>query len=145
MRFKRLKKILPLRSDVTYVPMVDIVFLLLLFFVISSQYVNIGIPVTLPTAGYAEASPPGMAELTINASNEFFLNGQKYTPEDLLGKLRDEAKRGHFIVIFGDEKCQYKNVVMAYDYCKGAGFEAVTLATRSSASPSTVTRVKPKT
>lgn len=124
----RLKPTLPLA------PMVDMMFLLVIFFMTASVFRDqeLQIDVALPAAAQAQ---PGSALatriiITVTADNRLFLGQRELTPSELLATLTELARQfpDEAIVIRGDRTSQYGVAVEAMDIARQAGFTNVTLA-----------------
>ncbi|MEI6083847.1 MAG: biopolymer transporter ExbD [Verrucomicrobiota bacterium] len=114
-------------------PMVDIVFLLLIFLVLSSPFVlqpGYGL-VDLPTGGATSTSLQEIV-ITVSRDNLLFYNAQPTTLEKLPDQLRRaarEAKNPELIVKI-DRQVSYATVIQIFDLAFDAGITAVNLATR---------------
>ncbi len=118
--------------DIT--PLVDVVFLLLIFFMLSTTFiVSPGIRVNLPQAE-AEAVRHEKRDLRIkvDANGYYYLEDQRMSPEDLDGRFEDAARadRDTMVVIEADEQTQHKHVVDVMDRAKTAGLHRLAIATR---------------
>ena len=78
-------------------PLIDVVFLLLIFFMLSSHFVTQpGIKITLPTAVTAKLHPEEDIIIFITENNHLYLNNEEVTLNNLLNKLKakiTEAKK----------------------------------------------------
>jgi len=104
-------------------PMIDVVFLLLIFFVTVSELTRIetSAEVTLPMADQANVEEtPDRTRLIINVEGDgdIFVLGQKRSMEALSAMLAEEAQRAmapdgfaeRSVVIRGDEDLKYKEI-----------------------------------
>ncbi len=112
------------RTHLNIAPLIDVVFLLLLFFMLSSHFVTQpGIKITLPTAITAKLHPEEDIIVFIAEDNNVFLNEEEVTLENLLDKLRmmlaESAKKT--VVIKADEKIDLGLAVKVMDVAKQAG------------------------
>ena len=128
-RTKRRDAITP---DIT--PMVDVVFLLLIFFMLSTTFiVSPGIRIDLPQA---EAEPVRRERqdlrVKIAAEGVLYVDDQRLSPEDLVERLRAAARTDQdtLVVIEADENTAHKHVVEVMDRAKGAGLHRLAIATR---------------
>ena len=71
-------------------PMVDVVFLLIIFFMVSTTFITLetGLPVDLPQAESSQATSSEVPTVTITRDEGLFLSGAPVAEEDLLEALR---------------------------------------------------------
>ena len=119
------------RADLT--PLIDCVFLLLLFFIVTAVFVEESylFKVDLPKAANAELRElKDVVVVTISPGGRFSL-GKSYVPDnqlwDNLSALHREKPIRTFI-IKGDRQCPYEKVVMAMDMAQALNVGEVTLA-----------------
>lgn len=117
------------RLDIT--PLVDVVFLLLIFFMLTSNYVlQAGIKVTLPSARDTFTLPPARVEVFITADDVIYMGPRRVTPDELLLLLEDARATRDTVLIFADVDCRHGRVVEVEDVCRRAGFTDISVATR---------------
>lgn len=115
--------------------MVDVVFLLLIFFMISTTFVaNPGITVKLPEAGaQREAAPPKEIKVYLSAAGEIAMDGHPLSLDALRAKLagyRQEAGRMTF-VLYADTDSRHGRVVELMDLAREAGFGKLAIGTEA--------------
>ncbi|MFT7413452.1 MAG: biopolymer transport protein ExbD [Methylophagaceae bacterium] len=123
--------------DVNLTPMIDVVFLLLLFFMVSTSFIReSSLKVDLPQAtGQALAEQDKPIDIIINADGQFIVNNITLaTPSkaELSAQLKlavGENTNPH-IIITADAKADYQNIVTAMDSAQQLGYSRLTLATR---------------
>lgn len=112
-------------------PFIDIVFNLLLFFIITAQFSHRGLKVELPETSSGAAIDPGIAVDVDQAGRIHFEGESDLTFESLrirVGeRLRQSGKR--LVTIRGDQAAPYGVVAKAMDACKLAGAEKIDLPT----------------
>lgn len=85
----------PLAGRLETVPLINVIFLLLLFFIISSSFVfQAGIPVELPYAAGSSMNPAEKLVITITKQDLLFFNDKPVNWEDLERELREVALSG---------------------------------------------------
>lgn len=104
-------------------PMIDIVFQLLIFFMLSSSFLNPSLKLTLPKAVQHDRQEPERIVLSIDKSGRTYLNSRKVAKEDLKAGLtthfeKDARKAVH---LRGDAEMPYKNFVEVMDIVRQAG------------------------
>jgi biopolymer transport protein ExbD len=113
--------------------MIDVVLNLIIFFVLSTSFVNpSGLKVELPKSAVEEVPKPGEeVVVVVTRQNEIMMDDRAYTPDTLLDKLtalRQTNPSGN-IVIRADADATHGAVVSVMDAAKRAGFEKLTIAT----------------
>lgn len=97
--------------------MTDIVFLLLIFFMLTSTLVTVSaIDVVLPKAGGKTENKSSVA-VTITNGSQFYIDKRKVSPSQLENELLNQvgADRKRTVVIRGDQNVPYKNVMKVID------------------------------
>lgn len=105
-------------------PMIDVVFLLLIFFMVASIYAQweTKLDITVPTAqtGKQNTRSPGEIIINLDAEGRIFINSQEMTPEELQTLLSRIAItfKGHPIIIRADRTTDYEVVIQVLDICR---------------------------
>jgi biopolymer transport protein ExbD len=131
MQFKRRLKA---RAVVDLVPMIDVVFQLILFFLVSTTFAILpGITLQLPSSSTAE--PTAMTRLTISVLNrdEIYLNKDRVSLAELelrLSKL-SEAERAEIksVTLEADRSISYGLTISVLDVLRKSGFRGINLHT----------------
>jgi len=130
MRFRRAPKA-KLGIDMT--PLIDVVFLLLIFFMVSTTFVaNPGIKVNLPTASSQPISEkPETLEVTLTKGNRVYLNGQEVDLKNLKSGLSTlaEGKTPPGLLIRADGDVPHRQVVTVMDQAHQVGITQLSIAT----------------
>lgn len=120
-------------------PMVDVVFLLLIFFILSSPFVlQPGIKVVLPPS---DVKTPGAFQglvVTVTRSDMLFFNEQRTSMAGLQKSLQAVAKQGtapQELVIKADKQVSHGTVVQIMSLAMQAGISSINIATRPEALP----------
>ncbi len=118
------------RADL--IPMIDCVFLMLLFFVVTATFSDQNLfQVELPKAEQAEVRDTTDATVVCISKNGNFALGQDYVADDaLMATLRAQLaeRKSKTLVIQGDKGCPYEKVVMAVDAAHALGVNELCLA-----------------
>ncbi len=133
-------KLLPRNSeepDVNLTPMIDVVFLLLLFFMVSTSFIReSSLKVDLPEAsGQALTEEETPIDIIIRANGEVLVNetpiavATRDALRDLLKITAGDNADPH-IIISADANAEYQHIVTAMDAAQLLGFTRLTLATR---------------
>jgi len=119
-------------------PLIDVVFLLLIFFMVSTSFTTrTQLAVNLPEAEGVATTRASQLELSIDATGEFRLNGA-VVPSDASGlrrALREAAgeRRDMPMTIAADGSAAHQYVVTALDTASRLGFQQLTIATQAPA------------
>ena len=114
-------------------PLIDVVFLLLIFFMLSSHFVTQpGIKITLPSAITARLHPEEDIIISITEDSNLYLNAKRVTLENLLEQLKIEiTKTGKdTVIIKADEKIDLGLAVKVMDIAKQADAQRLIISTR---------------
>jgi biopolymer transport protein ExbD len=105
--------------ELNIVPMIDVIFAILTFFIISSLFLtrSESLPVNLPDAASSEPQTRTPIAVTVNASGDLFLNQQAVSLEDLpadVEALMDTSQES-VVVINADEAVRHGRVIAVMD------------------------------
>lgn len=110
-------------------PMIDMVFLLLIFFLVATtfQQTEREMQIALPEAAAAGPISASLREIVINvnADGEAIVNGQVRTPEALREIITTAvaANPEQKVTVRGDRNVAYSHIVTVLDVCKGSGIQ----------------------
>ncbi|MSP27536.1 MAG: biopolymer transporter ExbD [Methylococcales bacterium] len=137
MRFQRKKR---QNLDITLISMIDVLFVLLLFFMVSTTFNrNTELNIKLPQANGAEAeSHPKMITLSIDANGAYTLTSEDNVPHPVADQQIDTLKQAlHNVsvnkadipfVISADGKTPHQAVITALEAASNEGFTHLTFA-----------------
>ena len=105
--------------EINILPMIDVIFSILAFFIISSLFLtrSQGLPVDLPSAQTAEPEQSVQLNITIESDGKMFLDRQPIELNELKAVLTDKIKPDSesVVVINADEKVEHGTVVKVMD------------------------------
>ena len=132
MRFKR--RLMP-QANVDLVPMIDIVFQLVIFFMVSTTFIlTPGISLVLPGSTTSEPLVMTKFVVTVISENEIYLNKDRFTLSGLDSKLESmtvaEKKGVKTVVVEGDRAVSYDLMIKVLDVLRKNGFKGINLKTR---------------
>ncbi len=123
--------------DVNLTPLIDVVFLLLIFFMVSTTFIRESeIELTLPEAS-AEArnEPIDKIDIAIDKSGRFFVNGNALINTQIatIRQALNEAKPEEgdpIVIISADAAATHQSVVTVMDAARQAGLTRITFPTK---------------
>ena len=119
------------QSEVNMTPMLDVVFIMLIFFIVTASFVKeAGVDVIRPPA--ATAAPPDQGNIlnAITENGQIWIDRRQVDPRSLranIERLHGENPQGS-IVIQADQKSQNHLLVQVMDAAKAAGINAIAIA-----------------
>lgn len=121
------------QPDLNIIPMIDIMFFLLVFFMLSTMYMveQKTIPVNLPQATSAAIDNKTNFTITLKDDGSIYLEDQQTDIQTLLMQATKEQKNNpsFAIIIRADKDINYDKVVSFIDTLKKAGITRFGLAT----------------
>lgn len=127
--------------DVNLTPMIDVVFLLLLFFMITTSFVReSALQIDLPQATGEQRDDLEPINIVISAEGEVLVNDipiATMTDAVMRRALTEAAgdRDNPQIVISADAESAYQLIITAMDNAQQLGYHRVTLATRQNETP----------
>ena len=118
-------------SEVNLTPMLDVVFIMLIFFIVTASFVKeAGIDVTRPPAATAERKERGNILVAITENDQIWMDRRQVDPRALranIERLHAENPQGS-VVIQADIKSKNGLLVQVMDAARLAGVKSVSLA-----------------
>ena len=116
-------------ASLDMVPLVNCVFLLLIFFLLTSSFISQpGIRINLPKAVTSEVVGENTVVIAITSDNRFYLNEMPVTLLELKSKL-EKASIAKPVLIKADKDAILSKVVNIWDFCRDLGIKQVNIAT----------------
>ena len=124
------------KVDINMGPLVDMVFLLLIFFVVTTSFVKeSGLDVSRSTAASAEIKERGTIMIGVSPEGEVYFDGTKVDVRSVRGQieraLAEDPEGG--VVVVADKASETGAVVGVMDQCRLAGAKNVSLAAKQEA------------
>jgi biopolymer transport protein ExbD len=123
-------------SEMNMTPLIDVVFQLILFFLLASSFVEEerSLAVTLPQASEARPLTMRPRELIVNidADGNYFVSTQKITAPQVLQVLIQAHTNNpgrQTVLIRADKRCRWQAVVTVMDLCNKANIRDYRVAT----------------
>jgi len=123
------------QSEVNMTPMLDVVFIMLIFFIVTASFVKeAGVDVIRPPAVTAESKDKGNILIAITENGQIWIDRRQVDPRSLrasIERLHGENPNGA-IVIQADQKSQNHLLIAVMDAAKAAGVNQVAIAAEGS-------------
>lgn len=121
------------KVDINMGPLIDMVFLLLIFFVVTTSFVKeAGIDVQRSTAATAEVKDRGNIMVGVSSEGHVFFEGKRVDVRSVRGlierSLAEDPESG--VVVVADKRSETGDVVKVMDQCRLAGAKSVSLAAK---------------
>ncbi len=125
-------------------PMIDIVFLLIIFFMVGTRFSELNdlekqLPISVPevSAGTALTAPPKQKVIHVFQDGRIHFEDQDVNLADLTSKLKDakQAYRKQGVVIRGDASSQHQTVVSVINACRQADIIDIAVSVRIAVDP----------
>lgn len=122
------------KARIEIIPMIDTIFFLLVFFMISTlsmaQYS--GLPVNLPKAVTGSQAPSESAAITITEDGKVALDKQPIALAELAGALKERlaARPNLLVIINGDSNTHHGRVVEVMDIARQTGVTKMAIAVK---------------
>ena len=114
-------------------PMVDVVFLLIIFFMVSTTFITLesGLPVDLPQAQSPQSTISDLPTVTITPDEGIFLAGAPVEEAALSATLRSvlDEQGLSVVVLRADRSVPHGTTVRVMDLIKQAGAQRIAIAT----------------
>lgn len=114
-------------------PMVDVVFLLVIFFMVSTTFITLesGLPVDLPEAQTSVAEPSTLPTVTVTKDGQIYFGGVVVAEAQLAAIVRQELETTGqtTVVLRADREVAHGVAVRIMDLLKQAGAQRIAIAT----------------
>jgi biopolymer transport protein ExbD len=117
------------------VPLVDTVFLVLVFFIYStlSMAVHRGLPVFLPASSTSGIEKDLIISVTVKSDGTVYIDREQVSFGDLAAALKHKAVSGKQtgVLLFADSSLSYQKLFNVLDQIKKAGINRISLQTEA--------------
>ena len=128
MKFKRRAFLETGQLDIA--PLIDIIFLLLVFFMLTSSFIfQPGIKINLPKVFTSEVIQRENLIIVVTEDNTLHINERRIDHDELSSRLKIAAKESKPILIKADRKASLGKVVEVWDLCRSEGIRKINIAT----------------
>ena len=132
MKFLRTRKADQNNIDVS--PLIDMVFILLIFFMVSTTFVkDMQVDLNRPGAASAKPSNSKSIRVFIDRHEKIYVEGQQVRPWVLQGKIRDrlQSSKSSSVLVVTDKDVSADRLVEVVDQCRLAGVQDIGVATEA--------------
>lgn len=122
--------------DIT--PLIDIVFILLIFFVVTTTFVHdLGLPIERPQASTAHEQPASVVRVALSARGEITVDAEPTSPWRVESEVRDHLRDDvqATVLLVADKGVHADALVTVMDACRRGGAKHVALAVEGAAAP----------
>ena len=136
MNFKRQRRSARQASVVELTPLIDVVFLLLIFFMVSTTFAHGEIKIALPAAAVPVSAGGQAVEVRVSAAGDVSVAGRVLPDESfetLLGALARQADSHTALVVYADANATHQSVTRVLDAAGRVGLRDIRLATQPGA------------
>jgi biopolymer transport protein ExbD len=127
------------RVRIEMLPLIDIVFLLLVFFIYAflSMAVHRSLPVLLPSSVTAAIDKRLVLSVTVRSNGDIFVDKEPVGPSTLAEVLRQKAGRAEEpgVLLFADRSLPYQELFRVLDRIRLAGISRISLQAEADRSP----------
>lgn len=132
-KFNQQKSSIP--GDVNLTPMIDIIFNLLIFFLIVAVISQKGLNLTLPKTSTAEKRPDKSLEITVTEDKRILFDGREIDMSEVEGRLRAEKEKAEGekadnIILKADVEAPFGMFVTVMDTARKVGLTNLVIATK---------------
>lgn len=127
------RRSLATNAAIDLTPMVDVVFLLIIFFMLTTTFITVesGLPVDLPQAQTAITSPSELPTVSIDSTGRIYFGGAQVSETELPTMVRQALQLSGqtSVVLRADSTAQHGQAVRVMDILRQAGAERIVIAT----------------
>jgi biopolymer transport protein ExbD len=123
----------PRAAELELTPLIDVVFQLLVFFLLTSAFINPGITVNLPDAETGATSDDAILSISIDEAGNLFVGQEPVSLGELEARLALQADVDPDIpvAIWGDIDVRYGLFMQVMDLCRASGLTQIVLMVRT--------------
>ena len=130
---KFVRKALISEGEVDMTPLIDCVFLLLIFFMVTTVFIDVqGLVVDLPSSSDSQEEQQQKKDVNIlvTAAGEYTVAGSPVPRTGLISAIKGamDVANNRNVIIQGDPLAKHKSIVYAMDMADGAGAEQLAFA-----------------
>ena len=124
-----------LKTEINILPMIDVIFAILSFFIVSSLFLTKveTIPINLPNSTTAKKEDKKSINLSIDSKSRIFLNKNLVQLSNLKNEIiKLNLEKNSLIIIRGDKNVNYGKIVEVMDIIRGLNNIKIAISTNPS-------------
>ena len=124
-----------LKTEINILPMIDVIFAILSFFIVSSLFLTKveTIPINLPNSTTAKSEDKKSINLSIDSNSRIFLNKNLVQLSNLKNEIiKLNLEKNSLIIIRGDKNVNYGKIVEVMDIIRGLNNIKIAISTNPS-------------
>lgn len=124
------------KSEIDISPLIDMVFILLIFFMVSTTFVkDMKLDIERPGAGSASAASSKALRINIDSSSNIYIDGNPVRPWMVQSRVRDflDSSGNGSVLVITDRRVPAQRLIEVVDQCRLAGAKDVGVATEKEA------------
>ena len=121
-----------LKSEINILPMIDVIFAILSFFIVSSLFLTKveTIPINLPNSSTAKKEDKRSINLSIDSKSRIFLNKNLVQLSNLKNEIiKFNIEKNSLIIIRGDKNVNYGKIVEVIDIIRSLNNIKIAIST----------------
>ena len=121
-----------LKSEINILPMIDVIFAILSFFIVSSLFLTKveTIPINLPNSSTAKKEDKRSINLSIDSKSRIFLNKNLVQLSNLKNEIiKFNIEKNSLIIIRGDKNVNYGKIVEVMDIIRSLNNIKIAIST----------------
>ena len=127
-------------SDINITPLLDLAFVLLIIFMITTPLLEQGLNLNLPSGGRADKEkldPRDIRTVDVSPTGAYKMTGRLWSLDDMVRSLEAEQKKNARLLVYirADQNGIYKHVAALLNKLEQAGVSQVSLRTEPTATP----------
>lgn len=122
------------KARIEIIPMIDIMFFLLVFFIMVTLHMipDAGITSRLPTSSTAQAMPKPQITLAVDKQGAIHFEGKVLSPQQLTALLKSKPDTDTLqVTIAGEQDVSLQQLMSVMDACRVAGVTRIGLAAQA--------------
>jgi biopolymer transport protein ExbD len=124
------------KADLDLSPLIDMVFILLIFFMVSTTFVkDMKIDIERPGAASAQSASTRALRVNIDSGSNIYIDGNPVRPWMVQSRVREflESSGGGPVLVITDRRVPAERLIEVVDQCRLAGASDVGVATEKEA------------